>query len=75
MAAADPALPLAGDQARALEHRQMLRDRRQRHLVGRGQVADRAIAIGQGDEDLPPGRVGQGGEGLIETRGMLNHAV
>ena len=54
----------------------MLGDGGQRHGEGRGQRAERSLALHQPREDGAPRRVGEGGEGRIEGIGLiLNHMV
>jgi hypothetical protein len=50
------------DQARRLEHREMLRDGRARHRQAVRDLADRARPGGQPLEYLPPGRIGERSE-------------
>ena len=62
-AAADhPAVLLLAEQPRRLQHPEVLGDRRQRHLVGRRQVADAGLSQRQARQDRPPGRIAQGGK-------------
>jgi hypothetical protein len=62
--AAGPPLgfPPARDQARALEHAQMLGYRGQAHVKGLGQFGNRAFAEGKSGENGAPRRVGERGE-------------
>ena len=64
-------VPAPRDQPAALENLEVLGHRRQRHVEGRGQLVDCGVAPGQAAHDGPPRRVGQGGEGRIETLGGL----
>ncbi len=65
-------VPAPGDQARLLEHLQVLGDRLDGHLVGRGQLADRGVAGGEPGDHVAAGRVGQGGEHPGE---LVGHGV
>ena len=56
----------ADDERCALEKRQMLRYRRQRHRQRRGQLTHCRLAFGQAREDRATRRVGQSEEGEIE---------
>lgn len=47
MTAADPTVLLDIKQARVLQYTQVLRDHRQRHVVGSGQLADALGAVGE----------------------------
>src|SRR5262245_17209983 len=61
---AGPPLGLAalGDEARALQHAQVLGDAGQAHVERLRQLRDRALALGQARQDGPPGGIGEGGE-------------
>src|SRR6267378_6188471 len=61
--------PLASplDQPSALQDLEMLRDRVQRHGEASGHVGDPGRPAGEPAHDRPPGRVGERGEGLVET--------
>ena len=56
-----PALRVAGarDQAGVLEHPQVLGHRLQRHVVRRGQLADRGVGHGEPGDEVATGRVGE----------------
>src|SRR5215469_17745441 len=73
--AARPPLRFAAarDQARTLQHLQMLRHRRQAHVKRLGQLGDGCLAQRQTREDRTPGRIGERGEGGAET--VSRHAV
>ena len=47
----------------------MLGDRRLAHGEGRGELGHRGFAERQPGEDRPPGRIGERGEGGIESIG------
>src|SRR4051794_942396 len=50
------------DEAGALEHPQVLRDRLKGHRERRGELVDRRLALDEPREDRPPGRIGERGE-------------
>ena len=76
LAAHDPASLFAFDQTRILENGQMLDDSRQRHADRRGQLADRALAMPEPDQDRAPRRIGKRAEDGIEpARRIVNHKV
>ena len=54
------------DQAGALEHLEVLRDRLQCHLERLGELVDRCLAVGQAGEDRSTGRVGKCGKRVAE---------
>ena len=57
------------DEAGVFEHAQVLRYRGERHLVWRGEVADRSFALAcEAGEDAAARGIGEGGEGGIEGR-------
>ena len=62
-------------ESRALEHAHVLGDGGERHREPRGELADGAIAGGETREDVAARGVGEGGEGMVEGLGMVNHAV
>ena len=66
--AARPPLRLAAarDQAGALQHLEMLGDRRQAHGEGLGQFRHRGLAQRQPRQDGAAGGIGEGGEGGVE---------
>ena len=67
---------VAVEQARALEHPQVARDRRRRHLERGGQISDGSLAAGEALEDTAPDRIGQRREDGVEGAGsILNHRV
>jgi hypothetical protein len=63
-------------QPRALQNLEMLRDRGERHVEWRSEIADTAIAAGEHGNDCPSGGISESGEGAAE-RGLLivNHMV
>src|ERR1051325_3129159 len=69
---ARPPLRLAstGDESRALEHFQMLRDRRETHLERPRQFENRCFARGKPRQDGPTRRIGERGE-----RGVEIHSI
>ena len=60
--------PLDGslDEPSLLEDAKVLGNRGQRHVVGRGQLADRRLAPEKSDEDVATRAVSEGGEGVID---------
>ena len=74
-----PTVHGAMDQARPLEHLHVLGDRRERHGERRGELADRGLSLGEASQDGPAGRVGQGGEDLVDRARVRplkqNHVV
>ena len=57
------------DQAGALEHAEVLRDRGHAHREWRRQLGDRALARGEAGEDGSTGRIGEGGKRDAEVIG------
>src|SRR5439155_16985621 len=55
------------DQPRPFEHLDVLRDGRQRHVEGLGEVVDVCFALREARQNRSPRRVGQRGEGLAES--------
>src|SRR5438876_5319123 len=66
---------LRGDEVRFLEQPDVLLHPGQRHAEGLGELADRRAAGTEPFEDGAAGRVGEGCEGAIDGRGILNHWV
>jgi hypothetical protein len=62
----DAAFLGALDEAGGLEHREVLHEARQRHVVRRGELADRAAAARQLGEDRAAGTVGERREQRVE---------
>src|SRR5207247_9303923 len=65
-------------QARALEHAKVLRDRGEAHLVRLGEFTDRRVPAGQSLDDGPPNGMGQGREDRVQVDrcfGSGNHLV
>ena len=58
-APSQPAMLLLADQARLRQHRQMLRDRRERHRERRRHVGDGHVVFQQHGQDRPPRWVGK----------------
>jgi hypothetical protein len=71
-----PGPPLAAhaSKAGALEHADVLRDRRQRHVESTGELGDGPLTGGQSRQDLASGRVGERPERRIELL-LVNHMV
>src|SRR5688572_15646870 len=57
----------ARDQPGALQYLEVLGDRRQAHVEGRGQLVHGGLARGQAREDRASGRIGERGEGGVES--------
>ena len=62
-------LAAARDQAGALQHLQMLGNRRQAHVERLGQLGDGRLTAHQAGEDGAPRRIGEGGESRAEVVG------
>ena len=73
--APDAPTPFHRRAAGPLEHVDVLRDGRQRHVEASGELADRSVAEGEAGEDLAPRRVGERGEGRVQHERMVNHVV
>ena len=59
-----------------LQDPEMFRNRGQRHVVRSGEVRDAPVALGKVGQDPATGRVGQRGEGAVQTsRLIFNHLV
>ena len=61
-----PAVPLAAQQPGTLQHAQVLRDGRERHGEGRGQLCNRRLPARQPRQDRAPCRIGQRREGGVQ---------
>src|SRR5262245_59512860 len=61
----------ADDEARALEHLEVLRDRREAHLERGGELRYRDLALREPREDGASGRIGESSECRIEILGHL----
>src|SRR5262249_48549188 len=59
----------AGDQARSLEHLEMLRDGLDRDREAAGELAQAGVPSHQALQDCAPGRVSERGEGPVELGG------
>ena len=59
----------AGDQARALEHLEVSRDRGQAHGEWLRELRDGRLAVGEAGEDRATRRIGEGREGKAELVG------
>ena len=76
LAAHDAADLFAFDEPCILENGQMLDDAGQRHADRRGQLADRALALPEPDQDRAPRRIGERAEhGIEPARRIVNHKV
>jgi hypothetical protein len=60
------------DEAGALQHLEMLRDRRQAHVEGGRQLGDRRLSPGQASEDRAPGWIGESRERRAEGIRLLS---
>lgn len=66
----------AGEQAGVFEDAEVPRDRRQRHVKGRGKIAGRGFPPGETFEHATADRIGQGRERRIQRAcSMFNHQV
>src|SRR6185295_4491722 len=65
----------ARDEPRALEHLEVLRDRRLAHIERLGELVDRGIAGSQTREYRAPCRIGEGGEDRVELRRGKNRVL
>ena len=59
----------------ALQHAHVLGDGGERHGEARRELADGAITGGEAREDVASRGIGEGGEGVVESLGMVNHMV
>jgi hypothetical protein len=79
LATHDSPLLRAGNQARGLEHRQMLHEAWQRHVVRLGKVAHRdldSVRPGEARQHVATGGIGQRREDEVEARILfVNHVV
>jgi hypothetical protein len=66
-------LPSLLDEAGALEHLQVLRDRGQAHIEGSGELRNGRLAVGEAGEDRPSLRIGEGRERGAEMIGCWLH--
>lgn len=62
-AEAGPAQFLRRDQAACLQHLQMLKEGRQRHVEGRRQITDRSLTFGKARHHRTPRRISECVEG------------
>ena len=69
----DASLFLSNEQAGFLEDAQMLGDGRKGHVERLRQLADGPASQGHASEDGAAGRIGEGGEGAVDGRWILNH--
>ena len=69
----DTADLLRRDELRLLEQPDVLLHTGQRHAEGLGELADRRAAGAEPFEDGAAGRVGEGCEGVVDGRLILNH--
>ena len=68
--AAKPTLPAPGDQARPLQHPQMLGDRGQAHREGPGQFRHGCLPGRQASQDGSSGGIGEGRKDAVEPVGI-----
>ena len=66
------ATDVAADEGGRLQDGDVSRDAGERHLERFGEVGDTGVTGAEGDQERPPGRVGQGREGPVD---MFNHFV
>src|SRR5471030_393303 len=59
-------LAAAGDEARALQHLEVLGDGRLAHVERPGQLSDVGLARREACQDRPPGGIGEGGKGSAQ---------
>jgi len=71
----DPSDATPLDEPSALEHAQVLADRRERHGERPGQLAHGVLALGQACHDRAARGVGEGVEDAVEGTGLVNHLV
>ena len=71
----DATITAHGRESRALQHPHVLRDRRQRHVEARREIADRALALREPRQDGAARRVRECGECRVERPWMVNHMV
>ena len=76
----DAAVDFTPEQARGFEDAQVLGDRGQRDVEGRGKFGDGSFAAGQPRENGAPGGIGERPErriewGVLAGRGIVNHMV
>ncbi len=72
------AASLLGDEPGSLEHGDVLLHRRKAHGVVAGQLCDTLAAVQRPQDDVTPGRIGEGGEDLVGIEAALhryNHTV
>lgn len=74
-----PAVLALDDEPRAFQDGDVLLHRRERHLVARGQLADRRVGVQHARQNVAAGGVGERPEHLVQVtrRGLLtcNHTV
>jgi hypothetical protein len=66
---------LDGGEPGTLQHAHVLGDGRERHREARCELADGMVAGGEAREDVAARGVGEGGEGVVEGPGTVNHMV
>lgn len=64
----NPAVSLAHEEPRLLEHPHVFGDGGQRDVERRGELADRRLALREPGQDRAAGRVRERGEGRVEGR-------
>jgi hypothetical protein len=75
-ATVDSSLLTPRDQLGSFEYAQVLRDGRERDVVGRRQIADGGFSLRQPRQDAAPGGIGKRREGGVQVGlDILNHMV
>jgi hypothetical protein len=74
-AAADAPVAPPLDEPGALQHREVLADRGERHREGSGEVPDGRLAAGEAGEDGPARGVGERAEHDVQRGATVNHMV
>ena len=71
-----PALLATQDQRRLFKHLDVLGGIGQRHVEGRGELADGAFSASEGEQHLPTGRIGECVKHLVQLSLLkFNHVV
>ena len=72
----DPTMATAAEQSGLFEDAEMFRDRRERHLVGPGQLSDTVRSGSEMGEEAAPGGIGQGRKSPAQIAlRIFNHLV
>jgi hypothetical protein len=66
---------LDGGEPGTLQHAHVLGDGRERHREAGRELADGVVAGGKARENVAARGVGEGGEGVVEGPGTVNHMV